>query len=80
MGAWFHRATLSLRTARAMIVVISDYGIPGISRLFVPLLRGLLACSSLFLAFCLRLPGRTRRQKHLEPEEPKRVLLLYRMK
>jgi PAS domain S-box-containing protein len=60
-----------------MIVVINEYGIPGISRPFVPRLRGLLACSSLFLAFCcVSPPGLGVETPHAQ--EPKGVLILYK--
>jgi PAS domain S-box-containing protein len=60
-----------------MIVVISEYGISGISRLYALRLRRFLACSSLFLAlFCASLAELDAETPHAE--EPKGVLLLYR--
>ena len=68
---------MSSRTARAMIVVIIEYGISGISRLFVLQLRRFLACASLFLAFCCASPAQLNAETP-HAEEPKGVLVLYK--
>ncbi len=60
-----------------MIVVIIEYGISGISRLFVLRLRRFLACASLFLAFCCASPAELNAETP-HAEEPKGVLVLYK--
>jgi PAS domain S-box-containing protein len=73
----FERSTRTLRTARAIVIVIGDYGIPGISRRLIVLrLRRFLACAWLFLIlFCA---SRAKLDAETPPaEEPKGVLLLF---
>src|SRR5271154_3246086 len=72
----FKRSTRTLRTAWAIVIVIGDYGIPGISsRLAVLWPRRFFACASLFLTLFCASPAKL--DAETPPAEPKGVLLLY---
>ena len=73
----FERSTCTCTTAQAIVIVISEYGIPGISRRLVVLrLRRLSAGASLFLTLFCASPAKLNPETP-PPEQPKGVLLLY---
>ena len=73
----FERSTRTLRTVRAIVIVIGDYGIPGISsRPAVLRLRRFLAGASLFLTLFCASPAKLDAETP-PAEQPKGVLLLY---